>query len=117
MIGSTITLTSGEILIDKNISIIGFGVNDLIISGNSVSRIFRVTPGNTLALQGMTLTGASALENGGAIYVEGDGLSNGGSLYLNNVTIQNSFQNGVPKSLTLALPSNLEIIGTVDMKN
>ncbi len=37
----TITLTSGEIVIDKSLTINGSGKTDLIISGNNSSRIFR----------------------------------------------------------------------------
>ncbi|MBK8303649.1 MAG: hypothetical protein IPK98_09730 [Chloracidobacterium sp.] len=38
----TITLTSGQIVIDKNLTITGPGVSTLAISGNNSSRIFRV---------------------------------------------------------------------------
>ncbi len=40
--GQTITLTSGEIVIDKSLAIIGLGANNLAISGNNASRIFSI---------------------------------------------------------------------------
>jgi len=45
--GQTITLTSGEIVIDKSIVIQGLGANNLAISGNNASRIFRTSAGPT----------------------------------------------------------------------
>jgi hypothetical protein len=108
--GQTILLTVGQIPIDKNITVVGLGALNVSISGNNFSRIFHVLPGKTLNLQGMTLKDAFATTLGGAVWVEG-------YLILNNVTIQNCFENFVPKSLTLANPSNLDIIGTVEMKN
>src|SRR5262245_47935225 len=41
----TITLTSGEIPINKNLTINGPGVANLTISGNNSSRIFFISPG------------------------------------------------------------------------
>jgi hypothetical protein len=41
----TITLTSGELLIDKDLTIIGPGARMLSISGNGTSRVFFVDPG------------------------------------------------------------------------
>lgn len=40
--GQTITLTSGEIVIDKSLSIQGLGANNLAVSGNDNSRVFRI---------------------------------------------------------------------------
>lgn len=45
LVGQTITLTLGELVIDKDLTISGPGVNQLTISGNSVSRIFFINPG------------------------------------------------------------------------
>ena len=51
----TIALTSGELLIDKNLSILGPGENLLTISGSSNSRVFHNTPGVSCTLSGMTI--------------------------------------------------------------
>jgi len=109
--GQTILLTSGEILINKNITIIGLGVANLSISGNNASRIFHVQAGKTLELQAMKLKDATSVTNGGAMYVEG-------MLRLQNMLLQNNFENGTPKPLTLANPSLLDVIGgNVEFKN
>lgn len=86
--GQTISLTSGEIDIELNLTIDGSnlpaGVN---ISGSRVSRIFNVIIGRSLKLFSLTLTDGSA-SAGGAIYSEGN-------LLLENCTLTgNNAQNG-----------------------
>ena len=111
LLNQTITLTSGEILIDKNITIIGLGAANLTISGNNASRIFHVQTGKTLELHAMALKDANSVTNGGAVFVEG-------TLKLQDMLLQNNFENGIPKSLTLANPSSLDVIGgNVEFRN
>src|SRR6476659_77615 len=43
--GQRITLTSGELNVDKHITISGPGAKDLAVDGNSQSRVFNVNPG------------------------------------------------------------------------
>src|SRR5689334_12341230 len=52
--GQTITLTSAELLINKNLSINGPGASLLSVSGNNARRIFKVTSG-TVSIAGLTL--------------------------------------------------------------
>src|SRR2546426_5872723 len=42
---NTITLTSGELLITENLTILGPGANLLAVNGNAASRVFHVGPG------------------------------------------------------------------------
>jgi hypothetical protein len=78
---ATITLTQGELLINKSLTISGPGANVLTIdaSGNDPtptqnngdgSRIFynNVSLANALSINGLTLTGADSPQFGGAIY-------------------------------------------------
>ena len=62
--GGTITLTSGELAIDKALTIEGLGANNLTISGNNQSRVFNVDNGNddtaNVSISGLTITQASA---------------------------------------------------------
>jgi Tol biopolymer transport system component len=75
----TITLTSGEIVIDKPLYITGPGAGVLAVSGNHTSRIFRHT-GGLLEIGGLTLTNGNTPADGGAIH-------NTGNLTLNAVVI------------------------------
>jgi hypothetical protein len=103
---SQITLTSGEIIIEKNITLSGTGVLDLTISGNNSSRIFQVLAGRSLTIKDLVLKDGAADNNGGAIYTKG-------FLTLENVLLQNNFENGIPKSMTLMSPGNLTVLDTV----
>ena len=56
----TITLTSGQLLIDDDVVIEGPGCGDLSISGNDASRVFDITAGN-VAISGLIGTVMPAL--------------------------------------------------------
>ena len=107
--GQTITLTSGEITINKHLAIAGLGKLNLTLSGNSASRIFTVQPGYVFHLNDLTLKHATAVTQGGAMLILGQ-------VKLENTLLQNNFQNGVPKALTLLSPGAISIRGAVDMK-
>lgn len=64
---STITLTSGQIDIDKNLTINGPGADKLTISGNGASRVFNVWPDVEVTINGISFTGGYD-EYGGVIY-------------------------------------------------
>ena len=72
--GQTITLSSGEIDIQTNLSIIGPGPNELTISGNNASRIFDIqqAPEQSVTfISGLRLISGSSVAAqsfGGAIY-------------------------------------------------
>jgi hypothetical protein len=61
----TTTLTSGELLIDKNLTIAGPGANQLNVSGGNASRVFDVPLSDTVSISGLTITGGQALQGGG----------------------------------------------------
>ena len=74
-----ITLTSGELVIDKGLTIQGPGMNLLTISGNNASRIFNVTvasPG-AVTLSGLTLANGNLASGNGA------GINNGSTATIN----------------------------------
>ena len=83
----TITLTSGEILISRNLTITGPGASQLSISGNHTSRVFEIGSDATVSLSGLTI------QNGvtGIAYwpqnINGGGIYNSGTLTITNCTI------------------------------
>lgn len=116
--GSTITLTSALDAINGNLVITGPGSDLLTIRRSSAGgtpdfRIFRINPGQTVSMLGLTLTNGSAVgapgsNSGGGISndgtltlsdcvitnnsasASGGGLSNGGSLTVNNSSVSNN---------------------------
>ncbi len=74
-VSGTITLTSGELAIDKNLIISGPGASNLVIqrstdTGTPNFRIFNVGSGNVL-ISGVTVSNGRD-DNGGGIYASGD---------------------------------------------
>src|SRR5204863_8267247 len=61
--GHSISLTSGELVIDKNISINGPAPQLLTVARSQTELEFgivHITPGRTVAIQGLTISGGSA---------------------------------------------------------
>src|SRR5205823_714486 len=82
-LAGTITLTNGELLIDKELTIVGpQGGAKLLISGNNTSRVFRATGGVVTLANLVILKGYST----GA----GGGILNSNTLFLNNCTMTNN---------------------------
>jgi predicted outer membrane repeat protein len=80
--GQTITLTSGELLIKKSMTITGPGAGNLTVSGNHTSRVFELGKGaSSVTLSGLTVSNGSHILGGG-IYLQG-----GSTLTLNGCTL------------------------------
>src|SRR5262249_17295402 len=88
--GQTITLTSGELVVNKSLAILGPGANHLTISGDDASRVFDITGG------GLTVTIADLrIAHGRAS--RGGGIDNAGStLNLLRCTLSNNEAVGDP---------------------
>jgi hypothetical protein len=81
--GQTIGLTSGELAINKNITISGPGPGLLAVSRSSGTfRIFHVLPGHTDTIQGLTISGG--IPPGGGIFNEQ------ATLTIDNCTVSNN---------------------------
>jgi hypothetical protein len=71
--GGTITLSLGELLIDKSLNIDASGANNLTIDANQQSRVFNIDDGQdhitqNINLNGLNITGGGNVTNGGGIY-------------------------------------------------
>jgi len=82
-----ITLTSGALLVNKNLTILGPGPNSLAVDGNNTSGVFRIQPGRNVTIAGLTITKGYASQDGGGIYNDQATLS-----VSNSILSQNSAQ-------------------------
>ena len=102
----TITLTTGELLVNKNVTITGPGANLLTISGNNASRIFNIQSGKTVTISGLTLN------NGNAGGGDGGGVLNGGTLTLANCAVTGNTGGGNGGGVTNSTGGALTITGS-----
>jgi len=64
-----IVLTSGELLVDKSITISGPGAGSLAVDGNAKSRVFYIGPATTVTVSDLTIAnGRMTNDFGGGIY-------------------------------------------------
>jgi hypothetical protein len=104
--GQRIMLTSGQLNVDKDVTISGPGANNLAVDGNAQSSVFYVNPGKTVTIDDLTVANGNSFTYGGGIYNDhatltvsncivsdnyayaGGGIRNeDGALTLNNSTI------------------------------
>src|SRR5438552_9086296 len=82
-ISGAISLISGELLVNKSVTINGAGADVLAVDGNTVSRVFQIRfPGETVAISGFTVRNGHAGNAGGGIDNE-----NNATLTITNCTI------------------------------
>jgi predicted outer membrane repeat protein len=83
-------LTSGELLVNKSVSILGPGAANLAVNGNHSNRVFHVTAGTTVTIAGLTITNGFAIGAspnwpfGGGIWNEYGTLTVSNSLFAGN---------------------------------
>jgi hypothetical protein len=89
--GQKITLTSGELNVDKDVTITGPGADNLAVDGNAQSLVFYVNPGKTVTVSGLTVeNGYSDSPNGGS------GIFNwNATLTVSNCTISGNSGGGI----------------------
>jgi len=96
---TSITLTTVELAISKNVTVTGPGAATLTVSGNNASRVFNVAVGKTVIISGMTITAGKVLGANGAagsagIDAKGGAVINAGTLTLSNVILSGSHSTG-----------------------
>ena len=87
--GGTIHIANGtynehNLVINKNMTIIGNSANSTIINGQQLGGLFNITSGSTVSISGLTLANGSVTGNGGAINNAGN-LTIIGTNLLNNI--------------------------------
>jgi hypothetical protein len=86
---ATITLTSGQLVINTNLTIAGPGASKLAISGNNAQQILYVSSSIIVTISGVTLENGAW--QGGDVYNNGGGaIENHGTLTLNKSVVSNN---------------------------
>ena len=84
----TIGLTTGELLVNKSLTISGPGVGLLAVDGNATYRVFHIAPNKAVTISDLTITNGNAntqpVPDGGGIY------NDHATLTLGNCTINNN---------------------------
>lgn len=94
-ITGVISLTSGQLEIANDVTIIGPGAGSLTVSGDGLSRVFKIDAGKAATISGLTIAGGRAAAgtvgiNGGPGQ-DGGGVYNLGTLTLRQDTISGNF--------------------------
>jgi hypothetical protein len=85
--GQTITLTSDQLTINKNLDIEGPGASLLAISGNGTNRVFNVPKGNSVTIAGLTITQGLSSGAGGGVLVAGSTLALTNDVFCDNKAV------------------------------
>src|SRR5262249_34216876 len=106
----TIGLTSGELLINKDLRIEGPGPAMLAISGNNASRVFHVTPNVSVYISGLTIRDGAVLatgvdDNNNGNEASGGGILNEHSLEMFNCSVISNRAVGADGPLNVPAPS------------
>ncbi len=107
-LSGTIHLTTDELSITDSVTIAGPGSSRLAISGNDASRIFDLTAGSTVAINGLTMTHGYALDQAGGILNQGSDLSLTSDVLSSNVVAEGS-SGGARGGALRSLAGNLSI--------
>jgi len=83
-VNGTITLTSGELLIGRNLIIAGPGATFLTVSGNNASHVFNISYGIGVNISNLSIS------NGRGNQTDAGGINNNGTLTLNNCTLSSN---------------------------
>ncbi len=101
----TITLTTGEIPVAKNVTIKNTSGESITVSGNNASRVFNINPSQTVSIIGLTISGGNSATAGG-------GILNDGTLTLVNSTVSGNSTSIDGGGISNSGPGVLTLINT-----
>ena len=98
--GSTINLSQGELVIDKNLAIEGLGADRLTINAQRPGRVFKIDDGDAdneidVTLDGLTITGGSLRSRSGVTFFKGAGIFTTENLELINSKVSGNIARDV----------------------
>ncbi|MCL6749892.1 hypothetical protein KBT16_02405 [Nostoc sp. CCCryo 231-06] len=113
----TITLTSGQLTITDDVTILGTGISKLTVSGKNVSTVFEISGlGTGVNISGLAIASGSIKVNRSSILslaktsvsgnTAGSAISNSGILSLANTSVFGNTQGGIYNGGTLSLTNS-----------
>src|SRR6266540_3344794 len=87
--GQIITLTSGQLLVNRSVGISGLGADNLTVDGNANDRVFYINPNNTVTISGLTITNGVVVGDGAGIY------NDRATLTVSNCTVSDDSGSGI----------------------
>jgi hypothetical protein len=90
----TITLSSGELVVNSSVTINGPGADKIAVSGNNAGRVFEVASGFNVTIDGLTITKGYAPDSGGGIQNDGSSLTLSGDEITQNVVFASATSAG-----------------------
>jgi uncharacterized repeat protein (TIGR01451 family) len=103
--GQTISLTTGELLINKNLAITGPGPNLLAINAGLPSRVFDIGLGFDVTISGLSI-------GNGLTAFDGGGIFNNGSLTVANCTVGGNSASGSGGGIYVNVAGSLRILNS-----
>ncbi len=101
----TITLTTGELVVAKDVTINNNSGESITVSGGGTSRVFNINSGKTASIIGLTISGGNA--------TNGAGIINDGALTVVNSTLSGNTATGDGGAIsTTATGTSLTLINT-----
>jgi len=88
-ISGVISLTTGELLVDKSVTINGAGTDLLAVDGNATSSVFQIGTGETVTISDLTIRNGHSGSRGGGIDNEG-----GSTMNITNCTVSGNTAGG-----------------------
>src|SRR6266540_7276702 len=87
--GQIITLTSGQLLVNRSVGISGLGADNLTVDGNANDHVFYINPNNTVTISGLTITNGVVVGDGAGIY------NDRATLTVSNCTVSDNSGSGI----------------------
>jgi uncharacterized repeat protein (TIGR01451 family) len=106
LMNQTVMADQGEIIIDKTLTIIGLGLDNLLIDAGGNNRIFHIQNGADVYIENLTFQNANEDPDGGAILNEG-------ILNLKNIKFLNNLSGANPRSITNKNTGSMNILENV----
>src|SRR5437667_2135866 len=88
-ISGVIRLTTGELLVDKSLTMNGAGADVLAVDGNATSSVFQIGTGETVTISGLTIRNGHSGTRGGGIDNE-----SGSTVNITNCTVSGNTAGG-----------------------